>query len=80
MSISISKKTMTKFKNNITKFPNTKNKCPVCKLPSSRDDDPFCSTKCSDLDLGKWFEGKYVISEPLSSDNPNVNLLDDEKE
>ena len=36
-------------------------RCPVCgkaAIPSSR---PFCSKRCSDVDLGRWLTGQYVI-------------------
>ena len=26
---------------------------------------PFCSRRCQLLDLGKWFDGAYVISDSL---------------
>jgi uncharacterized protein len=26
---------------------------------------PFCSERCKLVDMGKWFEGEYRISEPL---------------
>ena len=28
-------------------------------------DFPFCSRRCRLVDLGKWIEGEYRISEPL---------------
>ncbi|MFK5978481.1 MAG: DNA gyrase inhibitor YacG [Rhizobiaceae bacterium] len=35
--------------------------CPNCGTKSARDTYPFCSKRCSDLDLGKWLDGSYVI-------------------
>jgi len=26
---------------------------------------PFCSERCKMAELGRWFEGRYVISRPL---------------
>ncbi len=26
---------------------------------------PFCSQRCKMVDLGKWFDGTYAVSEPL---------------
>ena len=58
------------FKDNITPFQNKKTiTCPICKKQTSKKNYPFCSNRCSDIDLGKWFEGKYVISEDLNNDN-----------
>ncbi len=36
--------------------------CPICrKRPSVPDYRPFCSRRCSDLDLQRWFTGAYAI-------------------
>jgi endogenous inhibitor of DNA gyrase (YacG/DUF329 family) len=31
----------------------------------------FCSQRCKLIDLGKWFGGEYVISEPLPAGPPD---------
>lgn len=37
-------------------------KCPICgKLTDSLEYRPFCSKRCSDIDLGNWFNESYVI-------------------
>jgi len=36
-------------------------KCPSCKNNSQRDFYPFCSRRCSDTDLHKWFSQGYAI-------------------
>ena len=38
----------------IINFRKLKSKCPTCKKKSSNTYTPFCSKKCSDLDLMKW--------------------------
>lgn len=30
---------------------------------------PFCSVRCQMVDLGKWFDEDYKISEPLRPDH-----------
>ncbi|MEZ5792385.1 MAG: DNA gyrase inhibitor YacG [Nitratireductor sp.] len=35
--------------------------CPQCGKPSKRESYPFCSSRCADLDLGKWLDGAYAI-------------------
>lgn len=35
--------------------------CPVCKNPTLNQYRPFCSQRCADIDLGKWFSGQYFI-------------------
>jgi len=35
--------------------------CPVCRAPGAAKYRPFCSRRCADLDLGRWFSGGYAI-------------------
>ena len=43
--------------------------CPICKKPSSQQFHPFCSGRCSDIDLNRWLSGRYVIpAEPVEDD------------
>ncbi len=43
---------------------NSKNRCPICNEPTAPDATtfPFCSDRCRKIDLGKWLDGKYIIS------------------
>jgi endogenous inhibitor of DNA gyrase (YacG/DUF329 family) len=36
-------------------------KCPICKKPTLPEFRPFCSKRCSDIDLAHWFRGDYRI-------------------
>ncbi|MEO8026544.1 MAG: DNA gyrase inhibitor YacG [Bryobacteraceae bacterium] len=40
--------------------------CPICKKEVARTDPfmPFCSKRCTTIDLGNWATEKYVISTP----------------
>jgi len=46
--------------------------CPICRkvVTVSRKEDspfrPFCSEHCRLVDLGRWLDGTYSVSEPLS--------------
>ena len=40
--------------------------CPECGRPSSREDYPFCSDRCRNLDLSRWLGGGYAI--PVAED------------
>jgi len=45
-------------------------RCPVCKQPTSADWRPFCSRRCADIDLGRWFSGSYAVpGEPADDDD-----------
>jgi len=60
---------------------NKKVLCPTCKKPTLFDPAnryrPFCSERCSILDLGAWADEKYAIptqDSEISSVNKNQNL------
>ena len=36
-------------------------KCPNCGKLRQPDFRPFCSKRCADLDLGRWFDEDYRI-------------------
>ena len=36
--------------------------CTTCKKkPATQEYAPFCSKRCSDIDLGRWLKGGYAI-------------------
>jgi endogenous inhibitor of DNA gyrase (YacG/DUF329 family) len=35
--------------------------CPICGAPSEPAFRPFCSRRCADVDLARWFSGVYAI-------------------
>ncbi len=35
--------------------------CPICSKPAASDFRPFCSKRCADVDLQRWFSGRYAI-------------------
>jgi len=41
-------------------------KCPICKKPTDPVFRPFCSKRCADVDLQRWFTGAYAI--PVAED------------
>ena len=49
-----------------------KHRCPICKTPTDSTvhaDFPFCSERCRLMDLGNWSAEKYVVSEPIFSED-----------
>lgn len=36
-------------------------RCPVCRESAVEAYRPFCSKRCADIDLGKWFSGAYAV-------------------
>ena len=35
--------------------------CPECGKPANPKTLPFCSPRCRDVDLNRWFSGTYVV-------------------
>ena len=36
--------------------------CPICKKnPVAKSYAPFCSKRCADIDLHRWFSGDYAV-------------------
>ena len=35
--------------------------CPICGKPMQFAFRPFCSKRCADVDLGRWFTGSYAV-------------------
>ena len=45
-----------------TNFQKNQVKCPYCKNKSKIPFSPFCSKKCSDLDLIKWLSDDSAVN------------------
>ena len=45
----------------IENIKTKKIKCPICKKASTEPFIPFCSKKCSDLDLMRWLSDENYI-------------------
>ena len=41
--------------------PASSRKCVICGKPQDERFRPFCSKRCADVDLNRWFSGKYAI-------------------
>jgi endogenous inhibitor of DNA gyrase (YacG/DUF329 family) len=48
----------------------TQSGCPICGRPREQQYRPFCSKRCADVDLGRWFNERYVVPEPI---DPNAD-------
>ena len=44
-------------------------KCPICRKVSVKQYRPFCSKRCSDLDLGSWLNGNYRLPSEEEASN-----------
>jgi endogenous inhibitor of DNA gyrase (YacG/DUF329 family) len=44
--------------------------CPICGKPTVEPFRPFCSGRCKDVDLNRWFKGAYAIP-AAEADDPS---------
>jgi uncharacterized protein len=35
--------------------------CPICRRPRVAEHAPFCSSRCRDRDLARWFSDSYAV-------------------
>jgi len=60
--------------------------CPTCGtvVRVARKEDaplrPFCCRRCKMIDLGRWLDGTYAVSEPLSETRSNARDIREESE
>ncbi len=45
--------------------------CPICRKPPSAEHRPFCSRRCADVDLQRWFSGRYAVPAVELDDDPD---------
>jgi endogenous inhibitor of DNA gyrase (YacG/DUF329 family) len=48
--------------------------CPICGKPAAERFRPFCSGRCKDVDLNRWFSGAYAIP-AVESDDDSVEQV-----
>jgi uncharacterized protein len=46
--------------------------CPICQKPAAARFRPFCSGRCKDVDLNRWFKGAYTIPAAESADDSDA--------
>lgn len=49
--------------------PKDNRGCAVCGKPVSAEFRPFCSRRCADVDLQRWFAGAYAIPAQEAEDD-----------
>lgn len=60
--------------------------CPICDKPlvladgTTPDTAPFCSQRCQQVDLYRWFSGKYAIVEDLPPERLAQELFEAEEQ
>lgn len=54
-------------------------KCPVCNSSTTKEFRPFCSRRCADIDLGRWFNEDYRIPTEDEPDGETVEEPDESR-
>ncbi len=52
--------------------------CPICAKKTDPKYRPFCSLRCSEVDLGRWLNESYAIPVHDDGDDQPRNGEDDE--
>ncbi len=55
--------------------PTSAKSCPICGKPAADRFGPFCSPRCKDVDLHRWFTGAYAIPGEESEELPDAAEL-----
>jgi endogenous inhibitor of DNA gyrase (YacG/DUF329 family) len=48
--------------------------CAICGKPQEDKFKPFCSRRCADVDLNRWFSGVYAV--PVVEDEDEDGMSD----
>lgn len=52
--------------------------CPICRKPRAETFHPFCSQRCKDRDLARWFSDSYTL--PGAPADPETLASEDWRE
>ena len=57
-------------------------KCPTCGEAAAppagaggKSPRPFCSARCAEVDLGRWFQGQYAIPAVDAADDTIIDAM-----
>lgn len=59
---------------------NSPQKCPICKKNTVEIYKPFCSKRCADIDLSRWFSEDYRLSSEPRDEGEVEELVNSLKE
>lgn len=55
-------------------------RCPICNKPTEHAYRPFCSKRCADADLHRWFTGAYAVPVVEEDDEPSLPSGENEED
>lgn len=62
--------------NDVLSAKNLKS-CVLCGKPMQEKYKPFCSKRCADIDLHRWFSGAYAVPAPADPEDEEGNNAED---
>jgi endogenous inhibitor of DNA gyrase (YacG/DUF329 family) len=58
--------------------PTAAKPCPICGKPAADARlRPFCSKRCADVDLHRWFSGRYAVPVVEADDDSETSEGED---
>ena len=57
---------------------STAKPCPICGKPADPRLRPFCSRRCADVDLHRWFSGAYAVPAVEADDDLDEGAGEDD--
>jgi endogenous inhibitor of DNA gyrase (YacG/DUF329 family) len=61
---------------------SAKSSCPICRRAfdplslADRSTLPFCGERCRQVDLCRWFDGRYAIASPITDPETLDEIVD----
>lgn len=55
-------------------------RCPICGRPADAKLAPFCSSRCSNVDLHRWLSGGYAIPATETDDDEGTGATRSQRE
>lgn len=60
--------------------PRSTARCPICAKPAAEPFRPFCSKRCTDVDLNRWLSGAYVVAGKEEEDEDGERAPDQRRD
>lgn len=57
----------------VVPLPDKPNLCPICGKVAAATHRPFCSARCTDIDLGRWLKGNYRVETEELPEEPSAD-------
>jgi len=59
----------------LVKSDTQHSRCPICSDAAVKPHTPFCSRRCSQIDLGRWLDEAYAIPSEEAGDFASLDEM-----